>query len=106
MEVHYMNDIIVRLLSIELKGFKNVDFGKIDMPGFVSGKYNEGEILGIYGQNGSGKTAVIDAIGFLKKLMMGLPLPKDAADYIGMLSDKATCNFKFYIQNKINQLLV
>src|SRR3712207_9017660 len=29
------------------------------------------EILGIYGQNGSGKTSVIDAIGIIQKIMDG-----------------------------------
>ncbi len=107
--VYYiMNELIVRLLSIELNDFKNVDYGKIEMPNSNTedGFKGNSEILGIYGQNGSGKTAVIDALGFLKILMMGLPLPSDTASFIGNLSDKSTCAFKFFLQDNSKQIIV
>lgn len=98
-----MQNLIVRMLSMELNGFKNVKYGKIDMPAYVSGHYteNNSEILGIYGQNGSGKTAVIDALSFLKDMMMGLPLQVDASDYICISSAESILSFKFYISNPL-----
>jgi len=66
---------IVRLFEIELDNFKNIKHGLISMQ--ATKKIDEciftkkAEILGIYGQNGSGKTSVIDAIGIIQKIMDG-----------------------------------
>ena len=37
-----------------------------------------------YGQNGSGKTAVIDAMYFLQKFMTGESIEKKLTDYINL----------------------
>lgn len=47
------------------------------------------EILGIYGQNGSGKTAIVDALYFLQKVMIGADLDQSLEDYMDMDSDTA-----------------
>ena len=90
-----------RLLSIELKNFKNVNYGKIDMPNFISKQYalEQSEILGIYGQNGSGKTAIIEALDFLKDILLGNSLSENAVNYINMNSDYAELGYKFYISS-------
>ena len=61
-----MGEFIVRLSSITLQNIKNVKNGTIFMPmaNEKSMSVGSAEILGIYGQNGSGKTAVIDALYF------------------------------------------
>ncbi len=80
-----MDNIIVRLASLELHNMKNVGCGKLTMPNVfrreshVSGS----EVLGIYGQNGSGKTAAIDTLFFLQNIMVGQPLRDSMSDYIG-----------------------
>ena len=68
---------IVRILEIELNNFKNVKNGVIQMPSEQEEKYFEysSDIVGIYGQNGSGKTAVIQAMAFIQRLLMGESLP-------------------------------
>ncbi|MFR3272466.1 MAG: AAA family ATPase [Slackia sp.] len=52
-----------------MRNFKNTEYGSIAFPTF-SKTISEGlqgpDIVGIYGQNGSGKTSVIDAMGVLK----------------------------------------
>ncbi|HBG4728380.1 TPA: ATP-binding protein [Clostridioides difficile] len=103
-----MNNIYVRILSIQLDGFKNVNHGKIDMPRFISGDYTDevSDILGIYGQNGSGKTAIIDSLAFLKDMMMGKSLPKDTINYIGKNKEVATLKFKFYLKKHENEFLL
>ena len=64
---------MARIVQIELRDFKNIQYGKIDFakskPGLdnVSGA----DIVGIYGQNGSGKTSVIEALSLLKSLFIG-----------------------------------
>ena len=72
-----MENIVVRLLAIEIMNLKNVKNGKID---FLNSnieknlKLQLGDVLGIYGQNGSGKTAIIEALGVLKLILIGMPL--------------------------------
>ena len=66
---------VVRIASIEIENLKNVRKGSIVMPRCMKGhKPDEGELLGIYGQNGTGKTAVVNAIGTVYNLVNGYPL--------------------------------
>ena len=96
-----MKQRLTRLLSIELNNFKNVNNGFIEMPSLTAKQYDSqnSEILGIYGQNGSGKTAVIDALQFLKEILLGNPLPQNAHNYINVLNEKSSLSFEFYISN-------
>ena len=50
---------------------------------------DKAEILGIYGQNGSGKTAIVDALYFLQKVMVGADLDQSLEDYMTIDSDTA-----------------
>lgn len=50
---------------------------------------DKAEILGIYGQNGSGKTAIVNALYFLQKVMIGADLDQSLEDYMDMDSDTA-----------------
>lgn len=50
---------------------------------------DKAEILGIYGQNGSGKTAIVDALYFLQEVMLGVDLDQSLEDYMDMDSDTA-----------------
>ena len=71
------NKCIFRFLSIEIQNVKNIGNGKLSVNGFTEKKgwsgYNceKADVLGIYGQNGSGKTSVIDALIILKLLISG-----------------------------------
>lgn len=69
---------MIRLTALELSHFKNVDFGRIEFPQLSHG----GSVLGIYGQNGSGKTAVIEALDCIDRLLSGAPLAAQSADYL------------------------
>ena len=59
-----MNSQFVRIESITIENFKNVRKGVLDFENRRK-KYRT-SIVGLYGQNGSGKTALIDAIQLLK----------------------------------------
>lgn len=102
-----MNDAIIRLQSIELNNFKNIEHGKIDLISYKKKVYyeNKPEIIGIYGQNGSGKTSVINALELLKILIGGKSLPENIGDYIYQLSDITTLKFVFYIENESRYLV-
>ena len=58
--MHY----IIRLAAMKIENIKNVGYGRLE---FSQGK--SGSILGIYGQNGSGKTVVVDCMVLLKCLL-------------------------------------
>ena len=85
-----MRRTIVRLSSLQLTNIKNVKKGTIYMPNTVNKilSADKAEILGIYGQNGSGKTAIVDALYFLQK-MIGVDLDQSLEDYMDMDSDTA-----------------
>ena len=49
-----------KIIGIKIKNFKNVEYGGIEFNG--ASKNYMASVLGLYGQNGSGKTALIDAL--------------------------------------------
>ena len=55
-------------------------------------------IVGLYGQNGSGKTALIDAIQLLKYSLCGKSAPNKYADYINVEKAFSTLKFQFKMQ--------
>ena len=64
---------IIRLSSLKISNIKNVKNGQVVMPNACRKHitYKNAEVLGLYGQNGSGKTAVIDTLYYLQKIMIG-----------------------------------
>ncbi|MBU3113217.1 AAA family ATPase [Clostridium lacusfryxellense] len=103
-----MTETIIRIQSIELEGFKNIQKGIIDLVGYRQKNYYSGksDIVGIYGQNGSGKTTIIDAFRLFKIIASGEKLPGDIKNYIHELEDKATLKFVFYVEEKDMKFLV
>ncbi|MBE6665974.1 MAG: hypothetical protein E7603_07135 [Ruminococcaceae bacterium] len=103
-----MNEKNVRLVCVELLNYKNVAQGKLEMPCAVNRDFScdRSEILGIYGQNGSGKTAVIEVLSLVKSLLSGLPLPNAAEDGIAKNAEEAVCAISFFIGDDGNGILV
>lgn len=97
-----MKDVIVRIRGIEIANIKNVRHGKIEHLGNVTEPIDEmkSNLLGIYGQNGSGKTAVIEVLEFLKRLMSGESLPAEIRDYLTKGSNEAECKFSFWVKHR------
>ena len=100
---------IVRLQSVELKHFKNIEEGKISINSGTSNRdilrnlsveNLTSDVLGIYGQNGSGKSAIVDALFFLKQLLQGEALPPDSANYIQYNKKFFECIFTFFLLPK------
>lgn len=96
-----MNYPIVRLSSLTLENIKNVKKGTVYIPMTAITKAG---VLGIYGQNGSGKTAVIDALHFLQQIMIGSELEPEIADYLDSDSDHAEITAEFIISGSENTL--
>lgn len=97
---HGNNLPTVRIKKAILKNFKSVEYGEIT---FNCGRqfvpYNtESDILGIYGQNGSGKTAFIEALAILQVLLAGGPVKDVYADCIAVDKEYAELEFVFDLQ--------
>ena len=93
-----MNNTIIRIESIEIKNFKNVGYGYLNFE--TSKKDGNANILGLYGQNGSGKTALIDALELLRLSLSGRAIPAHYADYINVDSEYATLKYGLKINNQ------
>ena len=102
-----MKENNVRLACIDLYQYKNVAHGKLELPCAVNRDFScdRSEILGIYGQNGSGKTAVIEALSLAKNLLSGKPLPPDTADSIAQNADASVCTLSFFIGDENEGIL-
>lgn len=93
-----MGNTTVRIESIEIKNFKNVGYGYLGFE--CSKKGDKASILGLYGQNGSGKTALIDALELLRLSLSGRAIPAYFADYINVDSEYATLKYGFKVTNR------
>lgn len=92
-----MGSAIVRIESIEIRNFKNIGYGHL---GFETSKKGfRSSILGLYGQNGSGKTALIEALELLRLLFSGRTIPAYFADYINVDSEYATLKYGIKVIN-------
>lgn len=88
----------VRLLGLEIRNLKNVNHGQID---FVNSRKNyKASVLGLYGQNGSGKTALIDAVLLLKFALTGQSVPANFADFINVDAEMATLKYELSVSTK------
>lgn len=106
---HLKNLPTVRIKKIKIMNFKSVKHGEIILE---CGKQHipygtKSDILGLYGQNGSGKTALIEALSVLEILMSGDSVPDAYADCIAIDSDSANLFFTFdlqYVSGEIREL--
>ena len=90
-------DNIVRIESITIQNFKNIKNGYLS---FENSKKNyAASILGLYGQNGSGKTALIDALELLRLALSGKSLPPHFANFINVDSESATIKYALKVQS-------
>ncbi len=82
----------VRIDSISISNFKNVEYGTVS---FTNKDNYKASILGLYGQNGSGKTALIDSINILKYALSGRKIPNKFSNLINVNSDNSKFEFVF-----------
>lgn len=86
----------IRIDDLTIKYIKNVNKGTISL------NYNNpdtfgGSVIGIYGQNGSGKTALVSTLGFIKTLLCGESLKEDMYYYISSYSDYCDIKISFIL---------
>lgn len=91
-----MGEFSVRLSQIDIHNFKNVEMGKIS---FENRRKNyKASILGLYGQNGSGKTSLIDVIQLLQIILTGRSIPYFFADCINIGAKHSHIRYEFIIK--------
>lgn len=97
-----MKNSVVRIENVEIRNFKNVKYGTIDFKN--NRKSYKSSILGLYGQNGSGKTALIDVLALLKSALSGKALPSYYAEFVNADSDFAALKYTISVSdnNDIN----
>lgn len=93
-----MGQSIVRIERVEITDFKNVKHGVLDLTSARKGY--KASILGLYGQNGSGKTALIDALSVLKYALTGRRLPETYGDFVNLDAEAAMLRFTFRIMSE------
>lgn len=62
-----------RLSRIEIYNFKNIKRAKLDF---------KNSMLGLYGENGSGKTALIDVLDLVKTILCGQSVSSNFSNLI------------------------
>lgn len=86
-----------RIKRIEFKDFRNIESGAVDFPNAKATDYYAGasSILGLYGQNGSGKSSVIMALGILKDVLSGKKIGDNYASCVRVGCEKCSLSFTF-----------
>ncbi len=94
----------VRITGITISNFKNVEYGRLNLA-CDKDDYNA-SILGLYGQNGSGKTALIDVMELLKNCLCGTVIDSRYADYININAGISTVCIDFSLRNGTERIPV
>lgn len=93
---------LVRIIQNDLINFKNVEFGQIKYMSYSSvqkdAKISEQDIVGIYGQNGSGKTAMVEALDIIKQILCGNEIPYETYEGIISESNETVVKTTFFIE--------
>ena len=99
----------VKIKKVTVHNMKNVRNGElsfsVDFNSFL-----ESNVVGLYGQNGSGKTTIVDAFGLLKILISGWisneKLQLQEKRFITAGEETASLDFDFLVQNEFGEFYV
>lgn len=94
----------IKIKSVQIKNLKNVKFGDFKTNCYY-GKTNA-DVVGFYGQNGSGKTAVVDAFRILKTCISSKKLVANTEKLVYFNEDCIELNFEFIISNSFGEYFV
>ena len=96
---------MVRISQIELFDFKNIEYGKIAFPKTFKDTDSSigADVVGIYGQNGSGKTSVVQALKLIKSYISGYSLLEDPElppiqDFFAPNKNSLSVHVLFYLE--------
>ncbi|WP_238543011.1 AAA family ATPase [Lysinibacillus boronitolerans] len=94
---------IIKIKKINIQNLRNVRQGEIVLAvNFET--FLQANVVGLYGQNGSGKTTIVDAFSLLKTLISGwlteMKLPSKEKRLILAGEQTASMNVEFLVENQ------
>ncbi|MBK5200658.1 MAG: ATP-binding protein [Spirochaetaceae bacterium] len=96
---------IIRIKNIKINNIKNVCTGEFKTnTDFES--MGVSDVIGFYGQNGSGKTAIVEVFSILQQLLQNSPLPSIEANLLTKGKEEIRLSFDFLIVNKYGEFSV
>lgn len=100
---------IIKIKKINLQNLRNVRQGEIVLAvNFET--FLQANVVGLYGQNGSGKTTIVDAFSLLKTLLSGwlaeVKLPSQKKRLILAGEQTASLDVEFLVQNQFGTFFV
>ncbi|MDP5276192.1 AAA family ATPase [Chengkuizengella axinellae] len=93
---------IIRVTNVEINNLKNVKRGYFHTNSNFE-QLKEADVIGFYGQNGSGKTAVVDAFSLLHKLIGTITLPEVSSHLIYFNEKSVDLTINFIVKNKFGE---
>ena len=103
---------IVRIEALRLNNFKNIKNCEIyydeakKMERGILDEDDFSNVLGLYGQNGSGKTSCVEGFRVLQFLLSGVSLNPGFQNLINIDSDNMTVGADFYVKSNNNNYFV
>ncbi|WP_288579984.1 MULTISPECIES: AAA family ATPase [Lysinibacillus] len=100
---------IIKIKKINIQNLRNVRQGEIVLTvNFET--FLQANVVGLYGQNGSGKTTIVDAFSLLKTLLSGwlaeVKLPSQKKRLILAGEQTASMDVEFLVQNQFGTFFV
>ncbi|WP_235616056.1 AAA family ATPase [Metasolibacillus fluoroglycofenilyticus] len=97
-------ETIIRINHVTIQCLKNVKHGIFKTNSTFN--LDGADIIGFYGQNGSGKTAVVEAFSLLKTLLQAKALPDNRKKLIYFKEKSIELHIEFLITNQLGQYFV
>lgn len=98
------NKYCVRIMRTEIQNFKNISYGEVTYMNHGSinsnGSVCKNDVIGIYGQNGSGKTALVEALDILRCCISGTTIPYDVYEGILSRTDPVMITTDFFVESQ------
>lgn len=98
-------DTVIRIAGVHVKNMKNVKNGMVKTNSSFD-SLNRADVIGLYGQNGSGKTAFVEAFALLKALLSNEELPLNSQYLLTHGQEKLELCFEFIIKNTSGEYFV
>ncbi|MGC8229896.1 AAA family ATPase [Pseudobacillus badius] len=99
---------IVRVKEVEIINLKNVKNGRF-LTNTSFEQMKKADIVGFYGQNGSGKTAIVEAFALLETLLFSheeSKLPENSENLLYSGEQMIQLTFHFLVQNEYGEFFV
>ncbi|MFJ7370579.1 AAA family ATPase [Lysinibacillus sp. NPDC098008] len=97
---------IIKVKKITMQNLRNVGHGELVLTVSFD-TFLQANVVGLYGQNGSGKTTIVDAFALLKTLLSGdSKLPAQNKRLIMAGEQTASLDFEFLVENEFGTFFV